>query len=158
MTYTSTELSELTGFNLSQVSTYLHGAGYNPVGVVGKNQNVWQEECLETLMQKKHQIKVRDTILLTSLSTAFNTTTDNIRSILESKSITPVEVTMNTVTGNKIERYEIEVKEILVEYFESMKMDSEDEHPLVTDKRCLRLAWFPDIVPKCFEDLDEDIA
>ena len=29
-----------------------------------------------------------------------------------------------------------------------------DTHPLVTDKRCLNLNWWPDITPKCFMDLD----
>lgn len=29
-------------------------------------------------------------------------------------------------------------------------------HPLVTDERCFRLEWFPDIVPVCF--LDEEGA
>ena len=24
-------------------------------------------------------------------------------------------------------------------------------HPLVTDKRCLKLSWWPDIVPECFK-------
>ena len=32
---------------------------------------------------------------------------------------------------------------------------SAELHPLVTDKRCLRLSWWPDIMPKCFEDLDK---
>ena len=31
-----------------------------------------------------------------------------------------------------------------------------DEHPLVTDKRCLDLNWWPDITPSCFADLDEN--
>lgn len=26
-------------------------------------------------------------------------------------------------------------------------------HPLVTDKRCLNLNWWPDIVPDCFKEL-----
>ena len=27
-------------------------------------------------------------------------------------------------------------------------------HPLVTDKRCLNLNWWPDVVPNCFKELD----
>lgn len=27
-----------------------------------------------------------------------------------------------------------------------------ESHPLVKDKRCLKLSWWPDIVPVCFEE------
>ena len=30
-------------------------------------------------------------------------------------------------------------------------------HPLVTDNRFLKLSYFPDITPSCFEDLDKEI-
>lgn len=33
---------------------------------------------------------------------------------------------------------------------------SEDKHELVTDKRFLNLYYFPDVVPNCFKDLDDD--
>ena len=29
------------------------------------------------------------------------------------------------------------------------------EHPLVTDPRCLKLSYWPDVVPSCFEECDE---
>ena len=29
------------------------------------------------------------------------------------------------------------------------------EHPLVTDKRCLTLSYWPDVVPDCFKDIGE---
>ena len=35
-------------------------------------------------------------------------------------------------------------------------IDEEAQHPLVTDKRCLKLSWWPDITPNCFEDLDKE--
>ena len=158
MEYTSTELAKLTDLDISKISTYLRNGGFTPVGIAGKNQNIWEESSLEFLMKKKHSMNIKDTILLNSLALAFNTTNDNIRNILTSKGIEPVDVTLNNVTGNKIERYPFEVKEILIEHFDSLKVDEADDHPLVTDKRCLRLNWFPNTVPKCFEDLDEDIA
>ena len=30
------------------------------------------------------------------------------------------------------------------------------EHPLVSDVRCFKLSWWPDIVPDCFKELDND--
>ena len=29
-----------------------------------------------------------------------------------------------------------------------------EDHPLVTDKRCLKLSWWPDIIPDCFKELE----
>lgn len=157
MRYKSTELAKLTGFDVSKISNYLRNNGFIPVDVAENNQNVWEEECLDFLMKKKHEMSIKDTILLTSLSAAFNIKCDTIRNIFKSKRIEPVEVTMNNITGNKIERYPSEAKKILIEYLDTLKIDKPDDHPLVIDQRCLRLNWWPKIMPKCFEDLDEDI-
>lgn len=32
--------------------------------------------------------------------------------------------------------------------------EKEEDHPLVTDKRCLKLSWWPDIIPDCFKELE----
>lgn len=157
MRYKSTELAKLTGFDVSKISYYLRNNGFIPVDVAENNQNVWDEECLDFLMKKKRAMNIKDTILLTSLSAAFNMECDTIRNIFKSKRIEPVEVTMNNITGNKIERYPSEAKKILIEYLDTLKIDKPDDHPLVIDQRCLRLNWWPKIMPKCFEDLDEDI-
>jgi hypothetical protein len=29
------------------------------------------------------------------------------------------------------------------------------EHPLVTDPRCLKFSYWPDVVPDCFKECDE---
>ena len=51
-----------------------------------------------------------------------------------------------------------EIDNAVAEYKKQLQLqDNTKEHPLVTDSRCLRLSWWPNIVPKCFEDLDEDI-
>lgn len=34
----------------------------------------------------------------------------------------------------------------------------ETEHPLVTDKRCLKMNYWPNVVPRCFEDIDDEEA
>ena len=30
-----------------------------------------------------------------------------------------------------------------------------EDHPLVTDKRCFNLNWWPDVVPECFKECEE---
>lgn len=47
-------------------------------------------------------------------------------------------------------------KNILCRKVQKEKNNDMDEHPLVTDKRCLDLNWWPDITPSCFADLDEN--
>ena len=32
--------------------------------------------------------------------------------------------------------------------------EEKENHPLVTDLRCLKLSWWPETKPKCFEDLN----
>ena len=157
MTYTTTELSKITGFTLSKISSLLHRMGFTPVGIAGKNQNVWDEECLDALLKKRRQKELESTIHLGSLATAFHMGITEMRELLESKGIKPVAVEHKALTGNVIERYPIEVREVIIKHFDDLKVDKADEHPLVTDKRCLKLNWWPDIIPKCFEDLD-DIA
>ena len=157
MTYTSNELAELSGFSLSNISVSLKALGFTPVGITGKNQNVWDEECLDALLKKRRQKELESTIHLGSLATAFHMGITEMRELLESKGIKPVAVEHKALTGNLIERYPIEVREVIIKQFDDLKVDKADEHPLVMDKRCLKLNWWPDIIPKCFEDLD-DIA
>lgn len=39
---------------------------------------------------------------------------------------------------------------------EKIQCGEETEHPLVTDKRCLKMNYWPNVVPKCFEDIDDE--
>lgn len=158
MTYTSTELSKLTGIENNQISKILRRLGYSPLASGDHNCHIWQEECLEILLQKQNEI-VEDnkTILLTSLASSFNITVPEARAILDSKGIVPIETNNAVISGNKYERYPIESREILIRYFDDLKVADEDEHPLVINKAFLRTSFFPDVTPKCFEDLDKEV-
>lgn len=39
----------------------------------------------------------------------------------------------------------------------SIKEETMEEHPLVTDQKFLNLSYFPDVTPKCFEEDKEEI-
>lgn len=158
MRYSTKELSQLTGYTHSTICSALYRMGFSPVGIVGINQNLWDEECLVALQKKKKMQERESTIHLTSLATMFNMSVPEVRKILTDKGIEPVMVEHNEHNGCLIERYPIEVREIITKHLDDLKVDNADEHPLVTDKRCLKLNWFPDVIPKCFEDLDRDIA
>lgn len=47
-------------------------------------------------------------------------------------------------------------KDILSRKVQKKKVMTLDEHPLVTDKRCLDLNYWPDITPSWFAELDEN--
>ena len=38
---------------------------------------------------------------------------------------------------------------------ETAGTEKAEDHPLVTDKRCLELSWWPDVVPDCFKECEE---
>lgn len=54
---------------------------------------------------------------------------------------------------NRNEILEKEVRRLVEEDKEAMYQS----HPLVTDKKCFRMSYWPNTVPSCFGDLDEDI-
>ena len=157
MTYDSLELARLTGYPVSDISKMLRRMGYSPVGKGEYQRHEWQEECLEDLLKKKRAEDKDNTILLTSLSTFFGVSVDELRKILDDKGIKPLECNNNVYTGNKYERYPLSVKEILIKHFDEQKADNAELHPLVKDKNCLKLHWFPDVTPSCFEDLDKEV-
>lgn len=151
MTYTSNDLARLSGYTLSRVSYLLRGMGYSPVDVIENNQNVWAEETLQALIDKRDNVNADKGTSIGYLATKFNVNNQTIREILESMDIEPM-----YIDNKQQEYYEKKTLDILTDYFDTGKSEEEDSHPLVTDKRCLQVSWFPDIVPKCFEDLDED--
>lgn len=42
------------------------------------------------------------------------------------------------------------------EAFQLQLIELKKEHPLVTDDRCFKLSWFPDIVPDCFKEVNNE--
>jgi hypothetical protein len=58
------------------------------------------------------------------------------------------------------EQYEARQKRIrdryLKTHFQKKEPDiTEEDHTLVTDKRCLELNYWPDVVPECFKECEE---
>jgi len=56
------------------------------------------------------------------------------------------------ITTRRDKRFKVEKKK--AEETEKETIDLEELHPLVTDKRCLKLGFWPDVTPKCFADID----
>jgi len=91
---------------MTTVSQYLRKSGKKPVDKVAKNELVWDDECLDIIIDRVSQLK-----------------------------------------------YERELAKIKKEAkIESETVEKAENHPLVTDKRCLRMDYWPDTVPKGFEE------
>ena len=104
MSYTTSEIAEITGYSLTTVSQYLRKSGKKPVDKVAKNELVWSDECLDIIINRVEQLK-------------------------EEKLL-----------------YELSHKP------EPEKVEKEEDHPLVTDKRCLKMNYWPDPTPKGYEN------
>lgn len=155
--YSTTELSNLTGYTNSTISIILKKHNIKAIKEGYKGVKYWDESCLDIIRKEKDKKQHKETIALTTLITAFNIPVAEIRSILYSNGIEPVETrTSPLYCYIKNETYPIESKEVIAQYLSRVRIDDENEHPLVTDKRWLVLNKWPDIVPKCFEDLDKE--
>jgi hypothetical protein len=96
----------MTGYTMTSVSHYLRKNGKRPIDKITKNELVWDDECLDMIMNRVIQLK-------------------HDRELAEIARLSKVETD---------------------------KVEKEEDHPLVTDKRCLRMSYWPDTVPKGFEE------
>ena len=155
--YSTTELSQLTGYANSTVSNILKRYNIKETEVGFKGMKYWDDSCLDILKKEKDKF-VRNTISIGTLFATFNIPLSEIRGILFDKGISPIKIHHDVFYQNNYQEfYPIEAKEVLLKHLESTDSEDTEQHPLVTDKRWLKKENFPQIVPKCFEDLDDTI-
>ena len=147
MSYTSNELASLSGYSLSRISFLLKSMGFSPTDVANNNQYVWDESCLDALLERKNEIKIEKASNIGTLAQKFNVSNCVIREVLTAMGIEPLYYSQN----KQVEFYDKKVVAILKEYFDTDKKDDEEEHPLVTEKAFLRTSYFPD-VKICYGD------
>ena len=155
--YSTTELSNLTGYTNSTISSILKRHNIKEIETGFKGVKYWDESCLEIIKNEQNK-QTKETITIGTLASTFNIPLPEVRGILFDKGISPVEIHHNPFYHNNYQEvYPIEAKEILSEHLDSVNADDCLGHPLVTDKRWLKINNWPDTIPKCFEDLDEEI-
>ena len=156
--YSTTELANLTGYTNSTISNILRKHKIKEVETGFKGVKYWDESCLEIIKNEQNK-QIKETITIGTLCSMFNIPLSEIRGILFDKGISPVTINHNPFYHNNYQEvYPIEAKEILSKHLDNVNADDCLEHPLVTDKRWLKTNNWPDTTPKCFEDLNEDIA
>ena len=147
MSYTTTQLSQMTGYSSSGVTTNLDKAGYKPLDIGDHGLKIWADECLDVLLEKRNTPVVKEEIGIGMVAAKFKLTRGCIREIAKKYNIEPI------CYKKHMEVYPYCIYDIVKNHLDITKVENEDEHPLVTDKRFLRVDFFPDVTPKCFEDL-----
>lgn len=156
--YSTTELSNLTGYTNSTVSNILKRHNVKEIETGFKGVKYWDESCLEIIRNEQNK-QIKETITIGTLSSMSNISLSEIRGILFDKGISPVEIRHNPFYHNNYQEvYPIEAKKVLLEYLNNVNEKDCLQHPLVTDKKWLKINNWPDIIPKCFQDLDEETA
>lgn len=148
MEYTSTtELAKRYGHTPSTVIAYLERRGFKSTDIVINSHHMkgWTPEAVECF--ERHEKSLRSTKLtFTEYVAVLNTDMNTFLQALQDLHITAQNST------NRNPEIDIRVREIMKE--NQINVDK-SEHPLVTDERCFKLSYWPDTVPKCFEDLDD---
>lgn len=145
----TTELSQRTGHSAAVIIKNLERKGFKYVDKVidSHHSKCWTPEAAEWL--EKHYEYLRSKKLsLEDYAKILDVDLKTFKEILYSLKIN---ATVQTTRSPEIDNAVAEYKKQL------QLQDNIKEHPLVKDKRCFRLGWWPNTVPKCFEDLDEDI-
>ena len=149
MTYTTTQLTELTDRSAATIITWLSQKGMQPIGIGEYQVKIWPQESLQIIQDKIESLNHKpDTIAASSLLHKCGVDLQTVRTVAQMYGLQPI-------WKGKTEIYDYDIVDYISQYVEQNKVDN-GNHPLVTDKRCLRLGWFPDTVPKCFEDLDNE--
>ncbi len=147
MSYTTNELSQMTGYSSATITSTLERLGYTHIDIGEHGLKIWDDESLKVLLEKKNTIVVKEEIGIAMVAAKFNLTNECIRERAKRYGIEPL------YYKKSVEIYPYTIYEVIRQHLENSKVADADKHPLVKDKRCLELGWFPDTVPKCFEDL-----
>lgn len=147
MTYTTKDLVKESGYVNSTIVNIMERSGIKPVKTGYNGLKYWPEEALEIVLRHK---ETKNTIALSTLSQLYDMSFESIRKALSAEGIEPTYSTKKNVF------YPYKSKYVLKDYAKTYGFDNEKEHPLVKDKRMLNINYWPNVVPKCFEDLGDD--
>ena len=146
---TTTELSEECGYAASTVIKKLESNGFVAEQVYIDHHicKAWTNEAREWL-KKTAEEENNKLIPVVEYAKEMNVPMDLFRQAMANLGLFSAYKT----TRNK--RLEEEVRKLVEKDKEALY----ESHPLVKDKRCFTMSYWPNIIPNCFGDLDEDIV
>ena len=145
---TTTELQKRVGHTNATIIKKLESNGFKPELVYVEHHicKAWAPDAVEWYKNYCEE-ESKKSLLIIDYAKELNVSVDVFKSAMRNLGL------FAEYRTNRNEALEEEVKRLIREDKTAMY----ESHPLVTDKRCFRLSWWPNTVPKCFEDLDEDI-
>ena len=145
---TTTELQERFGHTSSTIIKKLEANGFKSelIYVDSHICKAWTPEAAEWYKNYCEE-ENKKSLLIVDYAKELNVSVDIFKNAMRNLGL------FAEYRTTRNEALEKEVKRLVEEDKDAMQ----ESHPLVTDKRCFRLSWWPNIVPSCFEDLDEDV-
>ena len=89
--YSTTELSNLTGYTNSTVRNILKRHNIKEIETRFKGVKYWDERCLEIIRNEQNK-QIKETITIATLGSMSNIPLSEIRGVLFDKGISPVEI------------------------------------------------------------------
>lgn len=146
---TTTELQERFGHSNTTIIKKLEANGFKSelVYVDSHICKAWTPEAVEWFKNYCEEEKTR-TLPIVEYAKEMNVSVEIFRNAMKNLGL------FSAYKTNRNEALEKEVRRLVEEDKSAMY----ESHPLVTDKRFFKMSYWPNTVPSCFEDLDEDIV
>lgn len=129
----------------ASITHILHDNGIEPIGQGDHNGLLWSPDA-EDIIRKAVEEYDRQ-VNAKQYAKELNISYDSMKEILKQFGIKD---THKMYRSKKIEEY---VKKMNKEQPKMTIQQLKILHPLVTDERCFNINYWPDPLPKCFEDL-----
>lgn len=145
---TTTELSERYDRTASRIIKVLESSGFvaEHVYVDSHLCKAWSPEAVD-YFDKFIAEENAKSLLIMDYAKELGVSEDLFRTAMNNLGISAEYRT------NRNKLLEKEIKRLV----EEDKTAMYESHPLVTNKKFFKASYFPDVVPNCFEDLNEDI-
>ena len=134
----------------SVISKKLKEHGFVPIDIVVRSHHVlgWSKKAADWLdLYLKNQYSQK--ITLEDYAKELDIDLKAFKEILYMLHVNATEQTTRS----------LDIEKAVEEYKEQERLNTDAKiHPLVTDKKYFNLTYFPNTIPSCFEDLDEDIV
>ena len=144
---TTTELQKRYGYTASTIIKKLESNGFKSELIyVGSHIcKAWTPDAEEWFKNYCEEEKTKS-LLIIDYAKELNVSVELFKSAMRNLGLF---AEYRTTRNESLEK---EVKRLV----EEDRIAMYESHPLVKDKKCFRLSWWPNTVPTCFEDLDED--
>lgn len=165
--YTAQEVADIMGIERATVCrlTHKHSIPYSFQIINGSKTSIYKPDAVRELATYSRPKKDTRRYTTRQIQEQANVTMKTIINVAQKLGIRYevkyIEATRTAVfSGAEADRILSYVKENITDKRNAEpEIDPEllERHPLVKDMRCFKFNWWPDPIPKCFRDMEDDI-